>query len=196
MNALSRLRDKLAHSKRYRESFAASVVKRMIPLQIRVLRKQRSWSQAQLAQESRLTQGVISRAEDPEYGNLSVNTLVRIAAGFDCAFVCRFVPFSELAKWYTGLTNENTFQVAGFGGDVGFLERKEPKLQVESVQDNLINSALVWQQKSQRIMRHSTIGTGAQPVISLQTSASFPTSVEAEAACVCYTQPQVVGLGL
>lgn len=185
MNALSNLRDKLAHSKRYRESFAASVVKRMIPLQVRVLRKQRSWSQAQLAQESRLTQGVISRAEDPEYGNLSVNTLVRIAAGFDCAFVGRFVPFSELAKWYTGLTNENTLQVAGFGGDVGFLERKEPKLQVEYVQDNLINSAFVWQQKSQRIiMPHSTMGTGAQPVISLQASASFPTSVEAEAACV------------
>jgi transcriptional regulator with XRE-family HTH domain len=197
VNALSNLRDKLAHSKRYRESFAASVVKRMIPLQIRVLRKHRSWSQAQLAHESRLTQGVISRAEDPEYGNLSMNTLVRIAAGFDCAFVGRFVPFSELAKWYTGLTNENTLQVAGFGGDVGFLERKEPILQVGYVQDTLIDdSVFVRQQKSHRmIMPHSTIGTGTQPVISLQSSASFPT-VEADAACVWYTQPQVAASGV
>ena len=83
MNALSKLREKLDRSKRYRESFAASVVKRMVPLQIRVLRKQHEWSQARLAKESNLTQGEISRAEDPDYGNLTINTLVRIASGFD-----------------------------------------------------------------------------------------------------------------
>jgi transcriptional regulator with XRE-family HTH domain len=108
---------KLNRSKRYRESFPAAVVKRMLPLQIRVLRKQRGWSQAQLAQESKLTQGVISRAEDPDYGNLTINTLVRIAAGFDCAFIGRFVPFSELAKWYTSVTDEKTLEVPSFADD-------------------------------------------------------------------------------
>jgi len=114
VNALSNLWEKLSHSKKYRESFAASVVKRMIPLQIRALRKQRDWSQARLAAESKLTQGVISRAEDPEYGNLTVNTLVRIGAGFDCAFVGRFVPFSELARWYADLSDEKALEVPGF----------------------------------------------------------------------------------
>ena len=117
MNVLSNLWQKLNCSKRYRESFPAAVVKRMLPLQIRVLRKQRGWSQAQLAQESKLTQGVISRAEDPDYGNLTVNTLVRIGAGFDCAFVGRFVPFSELAKWYVDTSDEKMLEVPSFADD-------------------------------------------------------------------------------
>jgi transcriptional regulator with XRE-family HTH domain len=126
VNALSSLREKLERSKGYRESFAASVVKRMIPLQIRILRKQREWSQAQLAKESKLTQGVISRAEDPDYGNLTVNTLMRIAGGFDCAYVGRFVPFSDLGKWYNALTDEKSLEVQSFKEDLGFVERKGP----------------------------------------------------------------------
>jgi transcriptional regulator with XRE-family HTH domain len=120
VNALFNLREKLSRSKRYRESWAAAIVKRMIPLQIRVLRKEREWSQADLAKESQLTQGVISRAEDPNYGNLSINTLVRIAAGFDCAFIVRFVPFSELGRWYTQAESEKALSVASFQGDGGF----------------------------------------------------------------------------
>jgi transcriptional regulator with XRE-family HTH domain len=104
----------------------------MIPLQIRVLRKQREWSQAQLAQESKLTQGVISRAEDPEYGNLTVNTLVKIGAGFDCAFVGRFVPFSELGRWYTNIENERVLEVDSFNADQGFVERKAPVMTMTS----------------------------------------------------------------
>jgi transcriptional regulator with XRE-family HTH domain len=97
----------------------------MIPLQVRVLRKQREWSQARLAKEANLTQGVISRAEDPENGNLTVNTLVRIGAGFDCAFVGRFVPYSELGKWYIATQDERSLEVPAFDEDHGFIERKE-----------------------------------------------------------------------
>jgi transcriptional regulator with XRE-family HTH domain len=89
----------------------------MIPAQIRILRKQRGWSQTDLAKQSDLTQGVISRAEDQDYGNLTVNTLVRIAGGFDCAFVGRFVPFSEFAGWYNGLENDQSFEVPSFADD-------------------------------------------------------------------------------
>jgi transcriptional regulator with XRE-family HTH domain len=120
VSALSSLFDKFTKSRKYRESFAASVVKRMIPLQIKALRKQRDWSQAQLATEAKLTQGVISRAEDPDYGNLTVNTLVRVGAGFDCAFVGRFVPFSELARWYENVNDEKMLEVASFDNDTGF----------------------------------------------------------------------------
>jgi transcriptional regulator with XRE-family HTH domain len=120
VNVLSNLREKLDQSKRYRESWAASIVKRMLPLQIRVLRREREWSQADLAKKAELTQGVISRAENPNYGNLSVNTLVRIAAGFDCAFIGRFVPFSELGKWYTSVTEDKALEVPSFPHDRGF----------------------------------------------------------------------------
>lgn len=125
MSALSDLRDKLGRSKPYREAFAASVIKRLLPAQIRVLRRQRGWSQAQLAKESNLTQGAISRAEDPEYGNLTVNTLVRVAAGFDCAYIGRFVPFSELGRWYSMLSDERQLEVQSFDKDLGFVEHKQ-----------------------------------------------------------------------
>ena len=93
--------------KRYREEFVASQVKRGIPFQIRTLMEQREWSQEKLALESGLTQGVISRAANPEYGNLTINTIIRIAAGFDVAFIGKFVPFTELGKWFTELSEES-----------------------------------------------------------------------------------------
>ena len=117
MNVLDSLWAKFSRSKNYRQSFSASVVKRMIPIQIRVLRRKFGYSQAQLAVESGLTQGVISRAEDPEYGNLTINTLVRVAGGFDCAFIGRFVPFSEFAGWYVKLDDEKQFEVPCFSED-------------------------------------------------------------------------------
>lgn len=131
---MSSLWGKLSRSKEYRESFATSFAKRMIPLQIRVLRKQRGpeWSQARLAKESKLTQGVISRAEDPDYGNLTVNTLARIAAGFDCAFIGRFISFSDLAKWYSDLSDEKTLEVPSFETDIIAARKGAPTTQYGS----------------------------------------------------------------
>jgi transcriptional regulator with XRE-family HTH domain len=88
--------NKLRGSRAYRRAFAASQFKRLVPFQIGALRRERGWSQKELARACSLTQGVISRAEDPDYGNLTVNTLLRIADGFDVAFVGKFIPFSEL----------------------------------------------------------------------------------------------------
>ena len=100
-NVWARLR-----SKRYRDHFVAAQVKQAIPYQIRALMKDHGISQAKLAERAGLTQGAISRAANPKYGNLSLNTLVRIAAGFDVAFIGQFVPFSELDRWLTHLHDE------------------------------------------------------------------------------------------
>jgi transcriptional regulator with XRE-family HTH domain len=89
---------KLASSKEYREAFVASFLKRYIPFQIRTIRKKRKMSQSDLAEAAKITQGVISRAEDPDYGNLTFNTVLRTAAGFDLAFIGKFVRFSEFQK--------------------------------------------------------------------------------------------------
>ena len=99
---------KLAASKQYRESFVAAQVKQAIPFQIRRLMKVQELSQQKLAEQSGLTQGAVSRAANPNYGNLSLNTLVRIASGFDVAFVGRFVPFSELGRWLDHLHDDST----------------------------------------------------------------------------------------
>lgn len=114
MNTFKRLWEKLvAGGKRYREQFVAAQAKRTIPFQIRALMKKQKLSQQQLAERSGLSQGVISRAANPAYGNLSLNTLIRIAAGFDVAFVGRFVPFSELGRWLDNL-NDESFAVDSF----------------------------------------------------------------------------------
>lgn len=94
--------------KLFREEYATAMLKRMIPYQMRAIRKKRGWSQEQLAEEAKVTQGVISRAEDPCYGNLTLTTIGRIAAGFDLAAVIRFVPFSDLMR-YGENTSEKEF---------------------------------------------------------------------------------------
>ena len=89
------LRD-FARSKKFREEFVVAHAKQSIPLQIHDLLTQFGLTQSQLAKRSGVNQGTISRAADPDYGSLTINTLVKIAAGFDVAFVAHFVPFSKL----------------------------------------------------------------------------------------------------
>jgi len=106
MNVSSKIWQKL-RNKSYREAFVAAQLKTGIPFQISAMRKKLGWSQEKLAEMARVTQGVISRAENPNYGNLTFNTVLRIAAGFDAAFVGWFVPFSKLAERFENLTEES-----------------------------------------------------------------------------------------
>jgi transcriptional regulator with XRE-family HTH domain len=92
--------------KKYREHYAMSLLKRSIAFQIKTLRKRHCSSQAELAQAAGITQGVVSRAEDPDYGNLTFNTVGRIASGLDVAFIGRFVPWTELARFSQNLSEE------------------------------------------------------------------------------------------
>lgn len=105
---------KLATNKKYREEFALSFLKRAVAFQVKTLRKKYCGSQAVLAERSNLTQGVVSRAEDQDYGNLTFNTVGRIAAGLDMAFIGRFVPFSELVKFSLELSEEQFTSIAAF----------------------------------------------------------------------------------
>lgn len=113
MNTNELLWEKLRSSKAYREEIVAAQLKRGIPFQIRTMLNKAGISQEELAERSGLTQGVVSRAANPNYGNLTLNTIIRIAAGFDVAFMGRFVPFSELGDWFSDLTEEGVL-VASF----------------------------------------------------------------------------------
>jgi transcriptional regulator with XRE-family HTH domain len=117
MTTTSSLWQRLIKSKRYREEYAISTLKRMIPYQIRALRHKREWKQAQLAEHSGLTQGVISRAEDPNYGNLTLSTIGKIAGGFDLAVIIKIVPFSELMRFKNKLSEREFWQMASFEED-------------------------------------------------------------------------------
>lgn len=102
----------------YREEFVSAQVKRAIPFQIRAMLKERGWTQDKLAERSGLEQGVVSRAANPNYGNLTLNTIIRIAAGFDVAFIGQFVPFSELGRWFTNLSEAEIGNVPSFEEEV------------------------------------------------------------------------------
>jgi transcriptional regulator with XRE-family HTH domain len=80
-----RLFEKLK-SKPYRQAYVAEHVRTGIAYQIRSLRAQRGWSQKRLAEEMGKPQSVVSRLEDPDYGKLSVQTILEGAAVFDVAF--------------------------------------------------------------------------------------------------------------
>ncbi|MFZ2445468.1 MAG: helix-turn-helix transcriptional regulator [Syntrophobacteraceae bacterium] len=100
-----RLFNKLKN-KKYRAAYAAGHTKTIVPFQIRTLREQRGWSQTKLAQLAKTTQAAISRLEDPDYGNISISTLLKLAACFDNALLVKFVPFSKFLSEYADKSAE------------------------------------------------------------------------------------------
>jgi transcriptional regulator with XRE-family HTH domain len=65
--------------KDYRDSYLEGFVKGSIALQIRALREKFGLSQVDFAKKMGMTQSVVSRLEDAEYGGVSVNTLLKVA---------------------------------------------------------------------------------------------------------------------
>ena len=91
----SRNRWQAFERKEYRDGYVASRVRTSIALQIRALREQRSLSQREFADRLGKPQSVISRLENTEYGRVSVQTLLDIAAALDIALVVKFCALRE-----------------------------------------------------------------------------------------------------
>lgn len=110
MNTNSTKRQQVANSlrdKEYRDAFVAEHVRAGIALQFQEMREDRGWTQAELGQRAGMVQERISVIENPDAGQPSVNTLLRLASAFDVALIVRCVPFSQLVEWAAGLTHEN-----------------------------------------------------------------------------------------
>jgi transcriptional regulator with XRE-family HTH domain len=84
-------------SREYRESFVASHVSNTIAAQIFMMREDRKWTQKALAEKAGMKQSRISAIEDPDFENIEIATLRRLASAFDVGLSVRFVPFSEIA---------------------------------------------------------------------------------------------------
>ncbi len=108
----------------YREAFVSSTINSTIAYQIRDLRKEHDLGQADLGNLAGMKQTAISRLENPDYGNLSVNTLKRIAKALDVALIVRLVPYSELARWRLTMTRKDMIP-ASFDKDEGLRDYTE-----------------------------------------------------------------------
>lgn len=97
---------KQLRDKAFRAAYVAEDIRTGIAFQLRALREGRGWSQTELGRRSGKPQSVIARMEDPDYGRLSLKTLVDMAAAFDVALLVRFVPFSELVNRNSRLSSE------------------------------------------------------------------------------------------
>lgn len=78
------LAKELAESSEYRESYAEGFTNEFITLQIRLIRKLRGISQAQLGEMIESNQGRVSVYENKDYGQWNIETLRRIAASLGC----------------------------------------------------------------------------------------------------------------
>jgi len=79
----------------YRFAFVAERVRSSIALQVRALREQRNrMTQKQLGDTLGMAQTWVSKLESPDYGKMSVATLLRLAEAFDTDLEIKFRPFS------------------------------------------------------------------------------------------------------
>jgi transcriptional regulator with XRE-family HTH domain len=100
------LRKKL-NNKDYRDAFTSEYIYSRIPLKIRAMRDRRGISQQQLAEMAGVKQEWISKLENPNYGRLTLTTLLKLASAFDVALNVDFVPFSEILERSTHLSPES-----------------------------------------------------------------------------------------
>jgi transcriptional regulator with XRE-family HTH domain len=106
----------------YRSAFVRERVRSSIALQIRALREQRNhMTQKQLGVAIGKAQTWISVLEDPDYGKMSVATLLSLAQAFDTDLEIKFRPFSRALHELTNQDHEY-FSVRSFEQELPDLE--------------------------------------------------------------------------
>jgi transcriptional regulator with XRE-family HTH domain len=115
--------------KAYRDAFVSAHVSNTVASQIAALRAANQWTQTELAEHAGMKQSRISALEDPNYENIEVGTLRRLASAFDVALTVRFIPFSELAYWAATLSEDKLvvpkFDEDELGGRVSLPQTSE-----------------------------------------------------------------------
>jgi transcriptional regulator with XRE-family HTH domain len=93
----------------YSAAFVEAEIATTIPFQIRAMRREREWTQTDLANATEQHQKTISDFENPDIGPGSIKSLLKIAAAFDVGLIVRFAPFSELVDWSVSMTSASHF---------------------------------------------------------------------------------------
>ncbi len=82
----------------FRHDYAGEFLDMILARQIRALRKERGWTQAELAKRVGTSQPFISAIESEDYGSLSISTLRDLARVFDVYLNVRFDSFATLVS--------------------------------------------------------------------------------------------------
>lgn len=119
--------------KEYRDAFVSEHINTGIPFQIKALRKQRGWTQEELAERVGMKQERISALENPNYSKFTIATLKKIASAFDVALIVRFAPLSELVQWELNLSQEK-LEALSFNEDPYFKETTQKEYNIAHLQ--------------------------------------------------------------
>lgn len=115
---------KRLQAKGSRDRFVESQIRNCIAHQLRTMRLERDLTQKELADLAGKQQEAISRAENPNYGKFTLETLRQLAAALDVALLVRFVPFSELLNRTVNMSPQD-LAVPSFVDDQKMHEREK-----------------------------------------------------------------------
>lgn len=100
------LKDILSN-KELRHAWGKTRLYETLALQIRLNRQERNWSQGELAKKAGISLMSVWRLEHVRLGGWTINTLIKIAAAFDCALIVRFIAWGELIELVLNQSAEN-----------------------------------------------------------------------------------------
>ena len=135
MFAISSISKKLLEKlqrKPYRHAYLGQHTRRGIAYQIRALRDQRKWKQGTFAKMLGKPQSVVCRLEDPDYGKVTVQTLLEVANVFDVALEVRFVRYSSFIC-NTRDVSVVSMQVPEFKDDMGLTNTEVSPINIRAV---------------------------------------------------------------
>lgn len=90
--------NRIAKSKSYRDSYLSAHVRAGVAYQIQALREHLSLSQEAFAKRIGKPQSVVSRLENPDYGRVTIQTLIEVAQSLDVALTVRFCNYYDFLK--------------------------------------------------------------------------------------------------
>lgn len=90
----------------FRHAYMADQVRLFIALQVRALREQdgRGWSQRELGEKMGKAQSAVARLEDPDYGRLTLQTLLELAEVFELPLL---VQITDWKDWLQRTANQS-----------------------------------------------------------------------------------------
>ena len=119
-------------SRPYRNSYLETQVKYWLAYQFLALRNKLGLTQEQMAERTGKTQSMISRLESPEYGKVSVQTLLEVASHLNVALSIQFVSYPEFLV-RTRDKSEGAMQPETIEDSLRTLATAERKFQENSV---------------------------------------------------------------